>query len=199
MTGLTANLTQAQSMGWTELLDADLSRWTIEDTAAGNFNVRDGVVEVREPEGWLKSVEPYRDIELEAEFRYLTDDADSGIFLRAPGELTFGRGWPNQSYQVQLRNPAGTSPFPPVGGLFRHARASGETRYDEDLARSLSAATGEWQSLHLRLEGDSLSVALNGTEITRAAGLADESGFIGIQGETGALEFRAIRVREIAR
>jgi hypothetical protein len=199
MTGLTANLTQAQSMDWTELFDVELSRWTIEDTTAGNFNVRDGVLQVREPEGWLKSSERYLDIELEAEFRYLTDDADSGIFLRAAGELTFSRGWPNQSYQVQLRNPAGTSPFPPVGGLFRHARPSGETDYDEDLARSLSAPTGEWQTLHVRLEGDSLSVALNGTEITRAAGLADESGFIGIQGETGALEFRAIRVRELAR
>jgi hypothetical protein len=199
MCGLTANLTQAQSMDWTELLDAELSRWTIEDTTAGNFSGRDGILEVREPQGWLKSDERYLDFELEAEFRYLTDDADSGIFVRAAGESTFARGWPNQSYQVQIRNPAGTSPFPPIGGLFRHARASGETSYNEDLARSLSAPTGEWQTLRLQVEGESLSVTLNGTEITRAAGLAVEPGFIGIQGETGALEFRAIRIRELQR
>jgi hypothetical protein len=196
---LSLSATHGQGGNPVELLDGELSHWTIENTTAGNFRHRDGVLEVREREGWLKSNDTYADFELVAEFRYLTDDADSGIFVRAEGQNTFARGWPNQSYQVQIRNPAGTSPFPPIGGLFRHARASGETSYNEDLARSLSAPTGEWQTLRLQVEGESLSVTLNGTEITRAAGLAVEPGFIGIQGETGALEFRAIRIRELQR
>lgn len=181
----------------TELIDGELSRWTVENTSAGNFNLIDGVLEVREPEGWLKSVERYADFELTIEFRFMTDDADSGVFVRALGEREFVRGWPNQSYQVQLRNPLGDSPFPPVGGLFRHGMADGETAYDEDLARATSLPTGEWQTLNVRVEGPELRVELNGAAIMRASGLANATGFIGLQGETGVLEFRSIRLREL--
>jgi hypothetical protein len=194
---LAATATHGQTMEQTELLDNELSRFTIENTAADNFGMIDGVLEVREPEGWLKSVERYRDFELTAEFRFMTDNADSGIFVRALGENEFVRGWPNQSYQVQLRNPIGESPFPAVGGLFRHGMASGETNYDEDLASKVSLPTGEWQALVVRVEGDALTVKLNDVLITRAAGLANETGFIGIQGETGTLEFRSLRLRKL--
>lgn len=180
-----------------ELIDGELSHWTVENTSAGNFNMVGGVLEVREPEGWLKSVERYADFELTTEFRFMTEDADSGVFVRALGEREFVRGWPNQSYQVQLRNPLGASPFPPVGGLFRHGMPNGETTYDEDLARATALPTGEWQALRVRVEGEELSVELNGMLITRASGLANESGFIGLQGETGVLEFRSIRLREL--
>jgi hypothetical protein len=187
----------AQTMEPIELLDPELSRFTIENTNSDNFGMVDDVLEVREPEGWLKSVERYGDFELVVDFRFMTDDADSGIFVRALGENEFVRGWPNQSYQVQLRNPIGESPFPPVGGIFRHGMANGETTYDEDLARETSRPTGEWQTLVVRVTGDSLSVELNDVLITRAAGLANATGFIGIQGETGALEFRSLRMREL--
>lgn len=191
---LAAMATHGQTMEQTELLDNELSRFTIENTSADNFSMVDGVLEVREPEGWLKSVERYGDFELITEFRFMTDDADSGIFVRALGENEFVRGWPNQSYQVQLRNPIGESPFPAVGGLFRHGMANGETSYDEDLAGEVSLPTGEWQTLVVRVVGDSLTVELNDVLITRAAGLANETGFIGIQGETGTLEFRSLKI-----
>jgi hypothetical protein len=178
----------------TELLDSELSRFTIENTSAGNFTMIGNVLEVREPEGWLKSTERYGDFELTAEFRFMTDDADSGIFVRALGDSEFVRGWPNQSYQVQLRNPLGDSPFPAVGGLFRHGMANGETNFDEALAGEVSRPTGEWQTLIVRVEGDALTVALNDVLITRAAGLANETGYIGIQGETGAVEFRSLKL-----
>ena len=188
---------QAEPQDQIELLDAALDRWTIENTAPDNFNVIDGVLEVREPEGWLKSVQRYADFELVTEFRFMTDDADSGIFVRAQGDNEFVRGWPNQSYQVQLRNPLGDSPFPPVGGLFRHGMPNGDTDYDEPLARSSSLPTGDWQTLVVRVEGDRLTASLNGATITSASGLANETGFIGIQGETGVLEFRSIRLRAL--
>ncbi len=180
-----------------ELLDPELTRWTIENTARDNFNFRNGVLEVTEPEGWLKSTERFADFELTVEFRFVTDNADSGIFVRALGESEFVRGWPNQSYQVQLRNPIGESPFPPVGGLFRHGMASGETGYDEELARETSLPTGEWQTITVRVQGTSLSAELNGAQILRAEAIGNQTGFIGLQGETGALEFRSIRLQPL--
>jgi hypothetical protein len=180
---------------WQELIDPELARWTIEDAPTDHFRFVDGVLSVREPEGWLKSDRLYADFDCETEFRFLTDDADSGLFVRVRGQHPFRRGWPNQSYQVQIRNPLGPSPYPPVGALFRHGMASGPTDYDEPLARATCLPTGAWQTLAVRVMGDALTVALNGVEITRAAGLRNETGHIGIQGETGVLEFRSIRIR----
>jgi 3-keto-disaccharide hydrolase len=194
---LAAGVAQGQSADNMELLDDGLTRWTIENTSAGNFRMTAGVLEVREPEGWLRSRRRYADFELVVEFRFMTDDADSGIFIRAVGDRAFRRGWPNQSYQVQLRNPAGESPFPPVGGLFRHGMASGPTEYDEALARQSSLPTGEWQTLTIRVQAQALSASLNGALVTRARNIGNTTGYIGIQGETGTLEFRSIRIREL--
>lgn len=180
-----------------ELLDDRLSRFTVENTTAGNFSISDGVLEVRGPEGWLRSIERFADFELVTEFRFMTDDADSGIFVRKPGTQTFRRGWPTESYQVQIRNPRTPSPFPAVGGLFRHGRPHGATDFDGERARAASRPAGHWQSLLTRVEGEALVVTLNGVETTRATGLVPGPGHIGIQGETGILEFRSVDLRRL--
>jgi hypothetical protein len=178
------------------LFDGTLSGWTIENTGHDNFTVRDGVLRVEEPEGWLRSADQYGDFRLRIEFRFLTDNADSGIFVRAVADSEFIRGWPNNSYQLQLRNPLGQSPFPPVGGVFRHGTPQGETEFDPADAARLSTGTGEWQTLEIELAGDTLTAWLNGTQLTRAHDIVNPRGYIGIQGETGAVEFRAIEILE---
>lgn len=183
-------------MAWEELLDAGLTRWAIENAPADHFRIVDGVLEVHEPEGWLRSDRHYADFTCTLDFRFMTDDADSGLFVRVLGDQAFRRGWPNQSYQVQIRNPLGPSAYPPVGGLFRHGMASGATDYDEALARTTCLPTGVWQTLAVTVTGSELMVALNGVEITRAADLRNETGFIGLQGETGVLEFRSVGIRQ---
>jgi hypothetical protein len=180
--------------GYAEIFDGTLAGWTIEND--GLFSVDGGVLEVAAPRGWLKSGREYADFDLRAEFRFVTDDADSGIFVRARGDGgTFGRGWPNGSYQIQLRNPAGDSPFPPVGGLFRHGSADGPTEFDPGVAASASRPTGQWQTLEISVVGDSLRATLNGIVVMRAAGIDNAPGFVGLQGETGVVEFRALEIR----
>jgi hypothetical protein len=178
------------------LFDGTLAGWTIESTESENFSVADGVLRVEGPEGWLRSAGQYGDFLLAVEFRFVTDDADSGIFVRARPDAEFGRGWPNASYQVQLRNPVGVSRFPPVGGIFRHGMPSGETVFDAAVAERASSGTGQWQMLEVEVQGEGLTVRLNGTMLTRASGIANPTGHIGIQGETGVVEFRSIRIGE---
>ncbi len=178
------------------LFGGTLDGWTIEHSTHGNFTVRDGVLRVEAPGGWLRSDRRFADFQLRVEFRFLTDDADSGIFVRASGASTFGRGWPNQSYQVQLRNPIGESRFPPVGWLYRHGMPPGDTTFDPADADRLSTGTSSWQTLEVDVAGEHATARLNGEVLMRAAGLATEPGYIGIQGETGALEIRAIAIQE---
>jgi hypothetical protein len=185
--------------GHTELLDPELSKWVVENAPEENFSVTDdGVLRVVEPEGWLRSRATYTDFRLRAEFRFLTNNADSGIFVRASGDNTFARGWPRGSYQVQMLNPKAEEwPFPPLGAVFRHGMPAGETRYDAEDARRLSRETGEWQILEIKVAGEELTVWLNEELLTEAAGIGAPGHYIGIQGETGAVEFRSLAIQEL--
>lgn len=178
------------------LFAGSLNGWSIQGTDAGNLSVRDGVLHVTGPDGWLRSDKQYGDFTLRAEFRFLTEDADSGIYVRALAQTPFLRGWPNQSYQVQIRNPLGQSRFPPVGGLFRHGMPDGELTYDPAVASKLSKPTGEWQVIEIDAIGDRLTVRLNGTEVMRAGSIGNARGYVGIQGEQGRLEYRKVEILE---
>jgi hypothetical protein len=182
--------------GFVSLFDGTLNGWVVENADAGNIRIVDGVLRAEGPDGWLRSERRYQDFALRIEFRFVTPDADSGIFVRAAGDDEFLRGWPNNSYQVQVRNPSTPSRFPPVGGLFRHGMPPGETDFDAPAAERLSAATGVWQSLEVEVAGERLAARLNGTEVMRAGNISRASGYIGIQGEAGVVEYRAIAIRE---
>ena len=181
--------------GFVPLFDGTLSGWTIENSEAGNFTVTGGVLRVEGPGGWLRSAREYADFSIRTEFRFVTPDADSGLFVRARSTGGFGRGWPLNSYQVQIRNPLTESRFPPVGGLFRHGMPAGETIFDPAVVATLTKQTGEWQTLEVDVTGDRLVARFNGTEVLKAGGIANASGYVGLQGETGVLEFRSLDLR----
>lgn len=176
-------------------LDGPLRGWLLQGTTAGNFSMHEGVLRVAGPSGWLRSNRQYGDFLLRTEFRFLTADADSGIFLRAADNTAFMRGWPNGSYQVQVRVPTTPSPLPPLGGIFRHGTPAGETTFDAALVNKLFRGINEWHTLELDVTGDVLIVRLDGQQVTRAGNIGNAPGYVGIQGETGALEYRNIEIR----
>ena len=188
-----ATLTAHAQAAFTPLFDGTLKGWAVENTTAGNIKVDGGVLRVEAPSGWLRSERQFTDFTLRAQFRFMTDDADSGVFFRT-GTGIFMRGWPNNSYQVQVRNPATRSRLPAVGGLFRHGMPPGEITLDEAAVEKLSRGTGQWQDLEVTVSGESLTVRLNGTEISRATNIVRQAGHIGLQAETGAVEYRAIEI-----
>jgi hypothetical protein len=177
-------------------LSGPFAGWTVQNAGPATFTMRDGVLRVEGTDGWLKSNREYGDFTLRGEFRFLTDDTDSGIYVRAVAATPFIRGWPNQSYQVQVRNPRGQSRFPPVGGLFRHGMPDGEISFEPADAARLSKANGEWQAIEIAVIGTGLTVRLNGTEISRATNIGNNRGYVGIQAEAGVIEFRNIEIQE---
>lgn len=193
----TSTVEAQQASGFAPLFAGALSDATIEN--GGVFTVDSGVLRAEGPEGWLRFAPLVRDFRLRAELRFLTANADSGVFFRAQPDGTFGRGWPTRSYQVQLLNPLAGGTLPPVGGLFRHGMAAGETALDRDAVRAAFTGTGEWQILEVEVVGTELAVKLNGMLVTRASEIADLAGYIGIQSETSAVEFRRIDVEVLER
>jgi hypothetical protein len=63
--------------------------------------------------------------------------------------------------------------------------------------RAAFTGTGEWQVLEIEVVGTELTVKLNGAAVTTASGIADVEGYIGIQSETSAVEFRRIDIQAI--
>lgn len=175
-----------------------LDGWVIENTEAGNFTVQDQVLRVEGPEGWLRTEQQYADFVLRVGFRFLTDDADSGIFVRTDGETPFFRGWPGDSYQIQTRDiSTNTSNRPlPIGQVYRHGTPDGETVYDSTAAFDAFKATGQWQDLEVEVVADSIVVRLNSILVTRAGNIVNATGYIGLQGEAGIVEFRSIEIKE---
>lgn len=176
-----------------------LDGWIVENATGGNFFVKDGILHVEEPEGWLRTERMYADFRLHVEFRFLGDVADSGIFFRVAGENTFGRGWPDRSYQVQTIDVSTdrTTRFKFIGDIYRHGMPEGVTRYDTDMALAAIRPTGAWQSFDIQVVADSVTVMLNGTLVTRAGNIGNTTGYIGLQGETSIVEYRAIEIQEI--
>jgi len=180
---------------FTTLFDGEtLEGWAVEGDA--RVAVQDLALQVAEPEGWIRFERELRDFVLELEFRLVTDGADSGVFVRAGATDTFGRGWPSGSYQVQLRDMHQPSRFLPLGQIYRHGMADGETVYDETLVQELYKGSGEWHHLRLEVSGPELVVSLDGEEVTRVTDLGSGSGSIGFQAETGIVEYRSIRLHE---
>jgi hypothetical protein len=185
---------------FTPLFDGTLNGWTVENSDGKNFRIEKGILRVEGPQGWLRSAKEYGNFTLRVECRFLTDDADSGVFLRAPAPATnvFIRGWPTNAYQVQVRDISRNRTTKPlwVGNLYRHGVAPGETVFDSDAAMKAVRPTGEWQLFEIEATDDRLTVTLNGVLVTRASNIVNPRGYIGIQGETGTLEYRKIEIGE---
>lgn len=191
-----------QAAPYTSLFDGrSLTGWVVENSDGANFTVADGVLRVSGPNGWLRSVDQYSNFSLRVEVRFLTDDADSGLFVRAPGPASniFFRGWPANAYQVQVRDMSKNRTTNPLwaGNLYRHrVAAQGDTTFNSDAALVAVRPTGEWQVFEVDAFDDRLVARINGVEVLRAGGIVNRSGYIGIQGETGRLEYRKIELQQ---
>jgi hypothetical protein len=184
-------LSQSESL-W----DGTFDGWTIENAGESDFTIADGLLHVEGGRGWLRSEDQYADFTLRSEFRWLTEDAGSGIYVRAVADQEFIRGWPGHSYQVQVRDPSGESRFPPVGGLFRHQTPEGNDELDEAALEEAYRGTGEWHTIEIDAIGEALTIRLNGIEIGRADNIVNAAGYIGIQSELGTIEYRTIEIHE---
>ena len=169
----------------------DLDGWVIE--SGGKFSVRDGLLVVNKGTGWLRSEDDFGDFVLEMDFRFLEEQANSGIFVRTgPTSKDDENGWPDNGYQVQCMD---TITGIPLATMIPYGAPEFVHESDlEALARAYRP-TREWNHYEISCVGEDLTVKLNGVLITTARDIKNLRGHIGIQAEHGLLEFRNIGVR----
>jgi choline dehydrogenase-like flavoprotein len=161
----------------------------------------------------------YSDFELRLQFRLDSRQDNSGVFVRfrdprqpPPAGVNDPRiaGNPawlavDTGFEIQIDEEArndgadlhrtGAVYAIPIGG------AVGQQTF----ARGSSLQPGEWNDYEIKVVGDTYTVALNGLQTAaftntdmsrgRAASQDPLSGFIGLQTHTGAVSFRAVRLR----
>jgi hypothetical protein len=170
----------------------NLDGWIIENDA--QFSVADGVLKVNRGTGWLRSEKTYSDCTIVIQFRFLEEDANSGVFVRTgPTSKEDEDGWPDNGYQIQCRNTInGTA----LGFLIPYGAPAFQHESNLAALKKVFKPTGEWQAFRIVLNGEELSVFVNDALVTTATDIKNASGHIGIQGEKGLLEFRKIEVSE---
>ena len=168
--------------GFTALFDGkSLDGWHIMN--GGKFTATGGVIKLDGGRGWLRSDKEYTAFVLKLEVRWLKPKQDSGVFLRASKE---GGNWPSRRYEVQCEN------SPRIARIF-----SAPQKRDEKLALKLLKEDQQWNRFEIKCVGPKAEVKFNGQVVTTSDGFKNLKGYIGLQGESGQLEFRNIRIKTL--
>jgi hypothetical protein len=190
--GAEGTIELADEPKFTSLFDGkSLKGWQPQHT--DRFVVRDGVLVNDGGTGWLRSEKPYRDFEFRAEYRVVKPGSDSGIFLRASAESHDREPhWPARCYQLQV-----------IDGqnhcmLFGHGLAPPRFDRNAEALKSAIKDARQWQKIRLKVVGSRAEVAVNDVVVTTSDAIQVPEGRIGLQGENGHVEWRALEVREFA-
>jgi TonB family protein len=131
-------------------------------------------------DGTIRSRATFSDVVLRFEYRPVAPSARSLVFVREG----FDDGGRMRGYSVALD--AGTG----RGQLRAEGRALHEERYDPP---STNVAPGQWVACELRLEGDRLTVRLDGALVAVADRLDATAGYLGFSAAEGGVELRDVR------
>jgi len=143
---------------------------------APNWKVADGVIALSgggSPH--LSTDREYADFEMRFEWRGMKDKYNSGFYVRSGPKLG--------SNQINLAKGA--------EGKFM-AKVTGG-----DPVPQLQKPSGEWNEWRVVVDGEKATFWCNGKQAWEATGLKPAKGYIGLQAEGAALEFRNLRLREI--
>lgn len=176
-------LTKAEiEEGWIALFDGhSLYGWKASNDV--NWHVDQGIIKADTGKpGLLLTTSPFADYELRFDFK-LAPETNSGMFLRTiadPKDPT------TDCYELNLCD---TKTEFPTGSLVGRSKIKAPV-----------PASTEWQSFVVRLEGPQITASLNGKEVLNFKDTSDHQrkvGFIGLQKNEGAVEFRNIYLKPL--
>ena len=165
---------------WETLFNGkDLTGWAkVHEVEAG---VTDGNLRIGKGMGWIRTEKEFSDFALEFEWRALDEKYDSGIFFRAGLD---GKPWPDRSYQVNLR-------YDMLGGLVK-----GFTPVVP--AETPKLPLNKWVKFRIEARGKTVTLDVDGERAWETDRVEPGKGYLGIQIEDRAFDFRNFRVQDLS-
>lgn len=169
----------------------DLTGWTIHGTE--KWYVEDGLLVCESgPDkqyGYLTTDKPYKNFELTLEFKQEAD-GNSGIFVRSTVDGTKVSGW-----QVEVAPPGHDT-----GGVYESYGREWLIKPAPEKDKVLKV--GEWNTMKIRLDGDTLTSWLNGVEMVTIsdAKIGAGVGSIALQIHDGGgikVKWKNIKIKEL--
>lgn len=203
-TALTSEAAAQNEPGFTRLFDGStLGGWTLAGKRGPGYVAKDGVIVCpADGGGNLFTEKEYDNFVFRFEFK-LTENANSGVGIRAPleGDAAY------LGMEIQVLHDEG----PAYKGKLRPEQYHGSV-YDLVAAkRGSQKALGEWNTQEIAADGRRVKVTVNGTvildtnlnnvsnleKLQKHPGLLRERGHIGFLGHGTHVEFRNLRIKEL--
>jgi Domain of Unknown Function (DUF1080) len=176
-------LTEAElAEGWISLFDGQtLFGWKAHSKA--DWEVKEGAIRVSAGEkGLLCTSVPFDNYELKVDFR-AAKGTNSGVFLRTAAVVGMD-DIKTKCYELNIAPP--DNPFPTGSFVGRQK------------AKEVPERADEWQTFEVTLDGGKAAVKLNGEEVlTNDDPAPIGRGLIGLQLNTGAVEFKNIKLKPL--
>jgi len=147
----------------------------------GHYTATNGVIHLEGGQGWLRTARAYGDFILTAEWRGLKTNYNSGVFLRAP---LAGKPWAPEIWQVNTKQTG-------IGELLAGPKKIIPSPIPP-------AAPGTWVQFRIEARGTRLSLDVNGRRTWEFHSLQPGTGYLGLQAEGKAFEFRHLQIVELA-
>ena len=160
------------------------------------FFVEDGILkDLGNPIGYLKTIDEYTSFELVVEWRFDPEKGagNSGVLMRLQGA---DKIWPN-SIEAQLwsTNAGDIWNIDDYPMTTDKERTNG--RHTVKAHPTNERPLGEWNSYRILLDGENLTLEVNGLVQNEAIDCAVQSGPIALQAEGAWIEFRKVELRPI--
>ena len=186
----------------TELFNGkDLAGWvcvvdSLGDVPAGEvFTVRDGNIRIAgQPFGYMRTARQYGDYRLHAEWRWIGEATNSGIFQRVQAG---DRLWP-EAVECQLQAGRAGDLLGLGGAEIAGAESNGRVFIKKRSGGECERPAGEWNKAEIVCVGDHIAVCVNGVLQNECTGSV-RSGYIALQSEGGPVEFRNIWLTRLRR
>ncbi len=180
--------------GWEHFLVDDKAK--MEDV----WSVKDGILVCKgKPMGYLCTKKKYESYKLVVEWRWPagTKPGNSGVLMRITGKPTM---LPNCVEAQLLGGSAGDmygfQGFKIDGAKerrFDNAKVAGYLRGLKKIEGN-EKEPGEWNKYEITVDGDKITVILNGKKVNQANGCDVRAGQIGLQSEGGEIHFRTVEL-----
>jgi hypothetical protein len=181
----------------------DLAGWTFDVIDPGTkpeaiWSVSDGLLVCKgKPPGVIRTVkDDYSNYELTIEWRWAPGGkpGNSGLLVHAskPREMFV---WP-KSLEVQLGS-GNAGDFWMIGEKVTVAGSTPQGRRWLKRQESTEQPPGEWNTMRVRCQGETITVWVNGTLMNEGAGLSVTRGAICLQSEGAEIHFRKVELTPV--